>query len=71
MDFIDENCLIFDGEEENRIEYSKVHERFKDMVERLLTDFLNDIGVSPTTFVDVRPFVLKNKSNCSSNGVIK
>jgi hypothetical protein len=25
MSFLDENCLIFDNEEENRLEYTSIH----------------------------------------------
>ena len=25
MDFIDENCIIFEDEEENRLEYTEIH----------------------------------------------
>jgi len=25
MSFLDENCLVFDNEEENRLEYTSIH----------------------------------------------
>ncbi|KAK3281269.1 hypothetical protein CYMTET_10938 [Cymbomonas tetramitiformis] len=53
MGFIDENCAIFDGEEENKLEYTDVHHNFKDVVDSLLSDFLEDLGVTPEKFVEV------------------
>ena len=41
MGFIDEACVVFDGEEENKFEHTTIHEKFKELVERLLTDFLS------------------------------
>ena len=51
MGFIDENCTIFDTEEENKFEYSNVHEEFKKTVETLIADFLEEIGVTGEEFV--------------------
>ncbi|GLC36117.1 hypothetical protein PLESTB_001378900 [Pleodorina starrii] len=50
MSFIDERCLIFTPEEENKLEYTTCHNEFKDLVDRLLTDFLADLGVGPDDF---------------------
>ena len=33
IEFIDENCIIFEQTEENRLEYTDVHGRFKKLVE--------------------------------------
>ena len=51
MGFIDEKCTIFDTEEENKFEYSSVHEDFKKTVETLIADFLEEIGVTGEEFV--------------------
>ena len=53
MGFIDAKCLVFDDEEENKLEFTVVHNEFKDLVEGLLSDFLNELGVTPERFVDV------------------
>ena len=29
MGFIDEACVVFDGEEENKFEHTEIHEKFK------------------------------------------
>eukprot|EP00232_Nephroselmis_pyriformis_P005488 CAMPEP_0182909292 /NCGR_PEP_ID=MMETSP0034_2-20130328/35674_1 /TAXON_ID=156128 /ORGANISM="Nephroselmis pyriformis, Strain CCMP717" /LENGTH=302 /DNA_ID=CAMNT_0025045537 /DNA_START=89 /DNA_END=993 /DNA_ORIENTATION=+ len=52
MSFIDENCVIFDNEEENKIEYTDIHEKFKTLVDQLLTEFLEELGVPVDTLVN-------------------
>jgi hypothetical protein len=44
--FVDENCLIFDNEEEQKIEYTEIHNTFKEMVDNLLEMHLQEMGVS-------------------------
>ena len=53
MGFIDEACVVFDGEEENKFEHTEIHEKFKELVERLLTDFLAEMGISVDQFSEV------------------
>ena len=31
MTFIDENCIIFDSDDENKFAYTDIHQQFKDM----------------------------------------
>ncbi|EFJ43687.1 hypothetical protein VOLCADRAFT_96068 [Volvox carteri f. nagariensis] len=50
MSFIDEKCLIFTPEEENKLEYTTCHNEFKELVDKLLTDFLLELGVGPEEF---------------------
>ncbi|GIL55669.1 hypothetical protein Vafri_11200 [Volvox africanus] len=50
MSFIDERCLIFTPEEENKLEYTTCHNEFKELVDKLLTDFLEELGVGPEEF---------------------
>ena len=33
IDFIDENCIIFEDAEENRLEYTDVHLKFRKLIE--------------------------------------
>ena len=47
MGFIDEHCVIFDGEEENKLEFTDIHEQFKSLVETLLSEFLAEVGIVP------------------------
>ena len=55
MGFIDVKCLSFedDGTGANKLAWTIVHNEFKELVDNLLCDFLSDIGVTPTRFVDV------------------
>ncbi|KAG1655502.1 hypothetical protein FOA52_008521 [Chlamydomonas sp. UWO 241] len=53
MGFIDQKCLIFTTEDENKLEYTPIHEEFKDLVDALLTEFIEELGVSGETFYEV------------------
>jgi hypothetical protein len=46
MSFLDENCLVFDTEEENRLEYTSIHNQFKKIVDDLLSELMAELGVS-------------------------
>jgi len=42
---MDENCLVFDTDEENKFIYTDIHNEFKKTIEQLLEAFIIDIGV--------------------------
>ena len=46
-----------------KLEYTDVHKRFKTLVDGLLTDFLEELGVSPETFMEVATKLASNKLN--------
>jgi len=46
MSFLDEYCIIFDDEEENKLEYTKIHTDFKNLVEELIGHLLAELGVT-------------------------
>ena len=50
VDFIDENCLAFDNEEESKLELSAIHNKFIETVFGLLETYLQEIGVSQEQF---------------------
>lgn len=50
--FIDENCIIFNREEEHKFSYSQVHEDFRQLIDRLLEQHLEDMGVSQEQFLE-------------------
>ena len=64
MSFIDEYCTVFDDEEENKLEFTKIHkvrrkslllnyfQDFKKIVEDLLQELMKELGVSDEQFVD-------------------
>jgi len=46
-DYIDDNCLTFGGdyEEENSLEFTAVHKKFKKLVEKKLAKFCREFGI--------------------------
>jgi hypothetical protein len=40
MQFVEHHCLVFDMEEENKIEYTLIHEAYREMIEQLLEGFI-------------------------------
>jgi hypothetical protein len=51
INFIDENCIIFEDAEENSLEYTSVHNRFKKLIDTQLEGFIQDLGISQQNFV--------------------
>lgn len=49
--FIDDHCGQFSTDDENRLEYTTIHAQFVELVERLLSKNLKEIGVSEEQFV--------------------
>mmetsp|Transcript_14246 Transcript_14246/g.19261 ORF Transcript_14246/g.19261 Transcript_14246/m.19261 type:complete len:106 (+) Transcript_14246:139-456(+) len=50
MSFLDEHCVIFDNEEENKLEFTQIHKDFKEMVEKLLGELMEELGVTEEQF---------------------
>ena len=46
MSFLDEFCIGFDNEEENKLEYTKIHFDFKKLVEDLIGELIAELGVT-------------------------
>jgi hypothetical protein len=51
IEFIDENCIIFEDSEENRLEYTDIHMKFKKLVETQLEAYIQDLGISQQDFL--------------------
>ena len=51
MSFLDEYCIIFDSEDENKLEYTPIHKEFKKIVEDLIGELLAELGVDQDTFM--------------------
>jgi len=49
-EFVDEQCYIFDGEEENKLEYTTCHNQFRQLVDNLLAAHLLELSVTPEQF---------------------
>ena len=52
MGFVDTHCNIFVNDEENKFEYTDVHDQFREHVERVITTELTTVGVSLEQFVE-------------------
>jgi len=63
MGFIDNNCHIFDDEEENKLEFTDVHNKFKALVDDLITGFIADLGVEDKVFMDAVTSKASSKLN--------
>ena len=50
MSFIEEKCIVFDDEEENKLEYTIVHKEFKQLAEGLIEGMLSELGATPEMF---------------------
>ena len=53
--YIDENCEVFEDcdEEENKLEYRKIHQEFCEIVDSLLSENLKDLGIGQEVFLEV------------------
>ena len=40
VSFVEENCCVFENTEENRLEYTEIHNNFKQLVERKLEAYI-------------------------------
>lgn len=48
--FVDERCIIFDSEDENKLEYTECHNEFKDLIDSLLAAHLLELSVTREQF---------------------
>lgn len=46
MSFLDEKCLVFDKEDENKLEYTALHKEFSNIVEELIGELLAELGIT-------------------------
>jgi len=51
--FVDEHCIVFDNEDENKLAYSEIHHEFRRLVDRVLCDRLAELGFSIEGFCDI------------------
>jgi hypothetical protein len=53
LGFIEEHCGEFDAADEvNKVQYTFLHQRFRELVDTTLSEFLGDLGVSEQAFLD-------------------
>eukprot|EP00916_Digyalum_oweni_P018988 GHVL01031682.1.p1 GENE.GHVL01031682.1~~GHVL01031682.1.p1 ORF type:complete len:495 (+),score=180.59 GHVL01031682.1:303-1787(+) len=63
LDFVDENCLVFDRDDENKFEYTAIHMEFQNRVEELFTVNLLESGVNPTIIEKIVSKPIKRQLN--------
>lgn len=50
LSYIEEKCIVFDDEEENKLEYTIIHKEFKKLTEGLIEAMLWELGATPEMF---------------------
>uniref|UniRef100_A0A8C5Q8F1 Cilia- and flagella-associated protein 36 n=1 Tax=Leptobrachium leishanense TaxID=445787 RepID=A0A8C5Q8F1_9ANUR len=50
MEFVEQKCLVFDDEEENKFSYTEIHGEYKKLVENLLEGHIDEVGISEEQF---------------------
>ncbi|KAK1170487.1 hypothetical protein AOXY_G7357 [Acipenser oxyrinchus oxyrinchus] len=51
-DFIEQKCTVFDDEDENKLAYTEIHQEYKEMVEKLLDSYTQEVGISEEQFLE-------------------
>ncbi|XP_036439039.1 cilia- and flagella-associated protein 36 [Colossoma macropomum] len=51
-DFMENKCSVFDDEEENKLTYTEIHQQYKQLVEKLLESYMQEVGISEQQFVE-------------------
>ncbi|KAM9450032.1 cilia- and flagella-associated protein 36 [Clarias gariepinus] len=51
-DFMENKCSVFDDEEENKLSYTEIHQQYKQLVEKLLENYMQEVGISEQQFLD-------------------
>jgi hypothetical protein len=62
MEYIDQHCIIFDSEDENKFEYTAKHNEFRALIDGLLAAHLVDVSISSEEFEEFLQEGLTNKS---------
>ena len=52
MSYLDEHCVGFENEEENKLEYTPIHNNFKRLVEDLIGELIAELGVTQEQFME-------------------
>jgi len=60
LDFVDNKCIVFDNEEENKFEYTIIHnvlikimQEFKQLVGNLVDGMMEEIGMSQEKLAEI------------------
>lgn len=51
-DFMENKCTVFDDEDENKLSYTDIHQEYKKLVEKLLDNYMQEVGINEQQFLD-------------------
>lgn len=51
-DFMENKCTVFDDEDENKLSYTEIHQQYKKLVEKLLENYMQEVGINEQQFLD-------------------
>ncbi|XP_037127099.1 cilia- and flagella-associated protein 36 isoform X1 [Syngnathus acus] len=51
-DFMEHKCTVFDDEDENKLAYTEIHQQYKKLVEKLLENYMQEVGINEQQFLD-------------------
>ncbi|XP_067371310.1 cilia- and flagella-associated protein 36 isoform X1 [Channa argus] len=51
-DFMENRCTVFDDEDENKLSYTEIHQQYKKLVEKLLENYMQEVGINEQQFLD-------------------
>ncbi|KAL3050559.1 hypothetical protein OYC64_012562 [Pagothenia borchgrevinki] len=50
-DFMENKCTVFDDEDENKLSYTDIHLQYKKLVETLLGNYMQEVGINEQQFL--------------------
>jgi len=62
MEYIDQHCIVFDTDDENKLEYTRKHNEFRALIDGLLAAHLLEVSISSEEFEQFLHAGLANKS---------
>lgn len=51
-DFMENKCTVFDDEDENKLSYTEIHQQYKKLVEKLLGNYMQEVGMDEQQFLE-------------------
>ncbi|XP_054885444.1 cilia- and flagella-associated protein 36 isoform X1 [Poeciliopsis prolifica] len=51
-DFMEHKCTVFDDEDEHKLSYTEIHQQYKKLVEKLLENYMQEVGIDEQQFLD-------------------
>uniref|UniRef100_UPI003AAF33F6 cilia- and flagella-associated protein 36 n=1 Tax=Centroberyx gerrardi TaxID=166262 RepID=UPI003AAF33F6 len=51
-DFMENKCTVFDEEDENKLTYTEIHQQYKQLVEKLLENYMQEVGINEQQFLE-------------------